>query len=124
MAFVCKQTTALVVRINNIGQYQWCFDRLLAIFLTLYFVTYLSLAGCLYFYSFYSFENLTHLPTILPFGSLLSPIQKKKGIITLGYFRADIKIPSLQPQTVHKMLQNHLRGSVTQSVIFADVSQN
>ena len=39
MAFVCKQTAILVVCINNIGQYQWCFDKLLAIFVTLYFTT-------------------------------------------------------------------------------------
>ena len=38
--------------------------------------------------------------------------------------RGDIKIPSVELQTFHKMLQNHLRGSVTQSVIFVDVSQN
>ena len=49
MAFVCKQTAVLVVRINNIGQ--WCFERPLTIFLTLYFATYLSLAVWLYFYS-------------------------------------------------------------------------
>ena len=34
MAFVCKQTAVMVVRINNIGQQQWCFDRLLGISLT------------------------------------------------------------------------------------------
>ena len=71
MAFVCKQTAVLVVRINNIGQEKWCFDRLLALFLTLYLATYFSLADWLYFYSFYSIEKLTHLTTILPFGSLL-----------------------------------------------------
>ena len=32
MAFVCKQTAVLVVSINNIGQYQCCFNRLVAIF--------------------------------------------------------------------------------------------
>ena len=37
------------------------------IFLTLYFATYLSLAVWLYFYSFYSFENLTHLTTMHAF---------------------------------------------------------
>ena len=42
MAFVCKQTAVLVVRINNIGQKQYCFNILLAIFLTQYFTTYLS----------------------------------------------------------------------------------
>ena len=35
MAFVCKETAVFVVCINNIGQQQWCFNRLLAIFLTL-----------------------------------------------------------------------------------------
>ena len=29
------------------------------------------------------------------------------------YFRGNVKIPSFYPQTFHKMLQNHLRGSVT-----------
>ena len=38
-SFDCKQTAVLVVCINNIGQYQWCFNRLLAMFLTLYFTT-------------------------------------------------------------------------------------
>ena len=42
MAFLCKQTVVLVVCINNIEQFQWCFGRLLAIFLILYFTTYLS----------------------------------------------------------------------------------
>ena len=67
MAFVCKQTDVLVVRINNIGKYQWCFSRLLAIFLTLYFTTYLSWPDWLYFYSFFSVLNtLTHLTNNLP----------------------------------------------------------
>ena len=56
MAFVCKQTIVLVVRINNIEQQQWCFNRLIAIFLTLYFTTYLSWPDWLYFYCFFSFE--------------------------------------------------------------------
>ena len=34
MAFVCKQTTVLVVRINNIGQKQCCLTSLAGIFLT------------------------------------------------------------------------------------------
>ena len=34
MAFVCYQTAVLVVRINNIGQQQCCFNRLVVIFLT------------------------------------------------------------------------------------------
>ena len=38
--------------------------------------------------------------------------------------RRDVKIPSLLPQTFHKMLWIHLRESVTQSMIFADVSKN
>ena len=38
--------------------------------------------------------------------------------------RGDVKISSLEPQTFYKMLQNYLRGSVTQTVIFADLSQN
>ena len=37
MAFVCKQTAVLVVRINSIGQEQCCFNKLVAIFLTKYF---------------------------------------------------------------------------------------
>ena len=28
MAFVCKQTAVLVVRINKIGKEKWCFNRL------------------------------------------------------------------------------------------------
>ena len=39
MAFVCKQTAVLVVRINNIGQNN---NDVLTDFLTLYFTTYLS----------------------------------------------------------------------------------
>ena len=46
MAFVCKQTVVLVVHINNIGQ---CLNRLLAIFLTLYFTAYLSRPDWLFF---------------------------------------------------------------------------
>ena len=43
MAFVCKQSAVLVVHINNIGQYSKDFlNRHLAIFLNLYFTTYLS----------------------------------------------------------------------------------
>ena len=38
------------------------------------------------------------------------------------FLRGDVKISSLSPKTFHKMLQHHLRGSVTQSVIFTDVS--
>ena len=30
-----------------------------------------------------------------------------------------MRIPSLEPQTFHKLLLNHPRGSVTQSMIFA-----
>ena len=37
MAFVCKQTAVLVVRINNFGQY-----NIVATFLSKYFTTYLS----------------------------------------------------------------------------------
>ena len=29
------------------------------------------------------------------------------------FIRGDVKIPSVSPQTFYKMLQNHLRGSVT-----------
>ena len=32
MAFVCKQTAVLVVHINNIGEQQCCFNRLVGIF--------------------------------------------------------------------------------------------
>ena len=39
-------------------------------FLTLYFTTSLSLPDWSYFYNVYSFENLAHLTTILPLGSL------------------------------------------------------
>ena len=42
MAFVCKQTAVLVDRINNIGQTQCCFNRLVGIVFTQYFTTYLS----------------------------------------------------------------------------------
>ena len=42
MAFVCKQTAVLLVSINNIGQQQCCFNRLVGIFLTWNFTTYLS----------------------------------------------------------------------------------
>ena len=42
MAFVCKQTAVVVVRINNIGQQQCCFNRPVAIFLTWSFPKYLS----------------------------------------------------------------------------------
>ena len=39
-------------------------------------------------------------------------------------FRGDIKILSLSPQTFHKSSPNHLNGSVTELMTFADVSQN
>ena len=32
MTFVCKQTVVFVVPMNNIGQQQWCSNRLFAIF--------------------------------------------------------------------------------------------
>ena len=57
---LCKQTAVLVVRINNIGQWQWCFNRLLAIFLTLYFTTYLAWPDRLFE------KTLTHI-TIMPY---------------------------------------------------------
>ena len=34
MAFVCKQTAVLVVRINNIGQQQYCFNGLVGMIRT------------------------------------------------------------------------------------------
>ena len=49
MAFVCKQTGVLVVRINNIGKKQCFINRLLPIYLTLYLTTYLSEPDWLYF---------------------------------------------------------------------------
>ena len=66
MAFVCKQTAVLVVRINNIGQKQCCLNRTFFSFFTL-----LCRPDGLNLYSYFSFYNLTHLTTILPFGSLL-----------------------------------------------------
>ena len=55
---LCKQTAVLVVSINNIRQQQSCFNKLLAIFLTLYLTTYLSWPDYLNFYSFFSLENV------------------------------------------------------------------
>ena len=49
-----------------------------------------------------------------------NPYSNRKRI-SLG---GDIKILSLQSQTFHKSSHNHLKGSVTQLVTFADVSQN
>ena len=47
------------------------FNRLLAIFLTLYFITYLSWPDWLHFYCvFFSLNILTHLTAILPVMSL------------------------------------------------------
>ena len=54
----------------------------------------------------------------------ITSTKNTKKLQQLIKFSGDVKIPSLKPQTFHKILQNHLRGSVIQSVIFADVSQN
>ena len=66
MTFVCKQTAVLVVCINNTGQWQECFNRLLAIFLTLHFTTYLPQSDQLYFYCFFFsfeyFDSFDHCP--------------------------------------------------------------
>ena len=56
MAFVCKQTAVMVVRINNIEHNNDVLTDFLAIFLTLYFTTYLSWPDLLYFYCFFSFK--------------------------------------------------------------------
>ena len=53
---LCKQTAVLVVRINNIGQLQRCFNRLLGIFVILYFTTYLTWPDWYFYCVFFSFE--------------------------------------------------------------------
>ena len=58
MAGVCKQTAVLVVGITNIRQKKRCFNRLVAIFLTLYFTTYLSWPDLLDFYCFFTLKNV------------------------------------------------------------------
>ena len=49
MTFVCKQIAVSVVCINTIGQKESCFNRLFAIFLTLYFLPFTSvgLTSCI-----------------------------------------------------------------------------
>ena len=46
------------------------------------------------------------------------------GLLKCSPLRGDIKTPSLSPLTFHKSSHNYLKGSVTQLVTFADVSQN
>ena len=63
MAFVCKQTAVLVVRINKIGQQQRCFHRLVGIFLTNTLPhTSISLTSCIsiVFFSFEYFDTYDH----------------------------------------------------------------
>ena len=70
MAFVCKQTAVLVVCINNIGQLQCCFNRLVGIFsLNTLPHTSVSLTSCISIV-FSVLNILTHLTIRMRVGSL------------------------------------------------------
>ena len=63
------------------------------------------------------FWKRSALKAIHRLGSFLDLALMNKNPIPLGEM-------SKFPPSNHKMLQDHLRGSVAQSVIFAEVSQN
>ena len=70
MAFACKQTAVLVVRINNIGQYNAVLTDLWPFFsLNILPHTSAGLTSCISIV-FSVLNILTHLTTMLPVGSL------------------------------------------------------